>query len=242
MNYAIIAAGEGSRLHSEGIATPKPLVSINGEPLLQRLVHIFCRNGADSIAIAVSRRMPAVADFVRRQLMPDCGIDMHLVECDTPSSMHSFAALAPALPPGKFILTTVDTVFAETAFERYVNAFEADTVHDGMMAVTTLIDDEKPLYVAVDEHMDITAFDDRPTPASKYISGGIYGLQAPAAIDVLQACLAAGQSRMRNYQRALLHSGLRLKAYDMGTIFDVDHAPDIAKAEALARMTDYPRL
>ena len=48
---------------------------------------------------------------------------------------------------------------------------------------------------------------------------------------MLDGCLANGTSRMRNYQRALVESGLALKAYDMGKIIDVDHAGDIEKAE-----------
>ena len=34
MKYAIIAAGEGSRLAREGIWEPKPLVEVGGERLL----------------------------------------------------------------------------------------------------------------------------------------------------------------------------------------------------------------
>ena len=49
MNYAIIAAGEGSRLAAEGVDAPKPLVKIGGETLLERLVGIFLRCGAESI-------------------------------------------------------------------------------------------------------------------------------------------------------------------------------------------------
>ena len=37
---------------------------------------------------------------------------------------------------------------------------------------------------------------------------------------------------MRNYQRALLADGLTLKAWPFGQVFDIDHASDIAKAEA----------
>jgi hypothetical protein len=37
---------------------------------------------------------------------------------------------------------------------------------------------------------------------------------------------------MRNFQRALLDDGLRLKAWPFGKVLDVDHATDIAKAEA----------
>ena len=40
-----------------------------------------------------------------------------------------------------------------------------------------------------------------------------------------------GKSRMRNFQRALIADGLRLKAYCFPKILDVDHASDIAKAE-----------
>ena len=40
---------------------------------------------------------------------------------------------------------------------------------------------------------------------------------------------------MRNYQRALIAGGLHLKAYPIGKILDVDHAGDIAKAEAFLK-------
>ena len=41
MKFAIIAAGEGSRLAQEGITTPKPLIEIQGVPMIERLVKIF---------------------------------------------------------------------------------------------------------------------------------------------------------------------------------------------------------
>jgi hypothetical protein len=36
---------------------------------------------------------------------------------------------------------------------------------------------------------------------------------------------------MRNFQRALVASGLDVRAFDMGKIMDVDHASDIIKAK-----------
>ena len=41
MKFAIIAAGEGSRLQQEGVALPKPLVHVGGEALIDRLFRIF---------------------------------------------------------------------------------------------------------------------------------------------------------------------------------------------------------
>ena len=74
-----------------------------------------------------------------------------------------------------------------------------------------------------------SAFRDEPFDGVKYISGGIYGLTTPA-ISILEECMANGVSRMRNYQRALVAAGLRLRAYNLGKIIDVDHAGDIATA------------
>ena len=43
MKFAIIAAGEGSRLSQEGVTLPKPLVRIGGEAMIDRLLRIFGR-------------------------------------------------------------------------------------------------------------------------------------------------------------------------------------------------------
>lgn len=228
MNYAIIAAGEGSRLAQEGVKLPKPLVKLNGTEMIRRLIDIFVANRATSISIIVNEEMTLVQEYVKGIQLD---IPLNIVVKSTPSSMHSFYELRKFLCNGKFCLTTVDTIFKEEEFAKYINAFIADQTADGMMAVTDYIDDEKPLYVNVNEqNMSIKGFLDT-SDSCKYISGGIYGL-TPKAIDTLERCLASGQSRMRNFQRQLVADGLNLKAYPFAKIVDVDHAEDISKAEA----------
>ena len=231
MNFAIIAAGEGSRLVQEGVALPKPLVDLDGRPMIRRLIDIFTDCDAESISIIVNQQMTQVRDYLE-SVIPTLKVPVRLVVKSTPSSMHSFYEVSSVFPAGsKFILTTVDTVFRPEDFKRYAEAFQADDTCDGYMAVTQYIDDEKPLYIDVDRHDIITAFRDERFDGVRYISGGIYGLTTPA-LSVLQECIANGVSRMRNYQRALVAAGLRLRAYDLGKILDVDHAGDIAKARA----------
>lgn len=227
MNYAIIAAGEGSRLAQEGVAKPKPLVDICGEPMIGRLINLFCRCNAESISIIVNEQMTEVREYIESLSLD---IPLNLVVKTTPSSMHSFFELSRVIPKGRFCLTTVDTLFREQDFRPYIEAMEADERYDGMMAVTDYIDDEKPLYVQTDDDLNITAFRDERYDGAKYISGGIYALNEKA-IDVLADCMERGVARMRNFQRALVDAGLRLKAYPMGKILDVDHAGDIEKAE-----------
>ena len=226
MNYAIIAAGEGSRLAQEGVAKPKPLVEINGEPMIGRLINLFRRCNAESVSIIVNEEMKEVRAYLE-SLQLD--IPFNLVVKSTPSSMHSFYELSRVMQPVRFCLTTVDTIFREDDFRTYIQAMEADDSHDGMMAVTSYIDDEKPLYVETDADLNITAFRDAAYEGARFISGGIYALNEKA-VKVLEECMEKGVSRMRNFQRALVDAGLRLKAYDLGKILDVDHADDIRKA------------
>ena len=226
MKFAIIAAGEGSRLANEGVAKPKPLVELNGVPLIERLIRIFARNGANSISIIVNEKQPETVEFLKSI---DAGCKINIVVKSTPSSMHSMHALREFLQGEKFCLTTVDTLFHEEEFARYINEFEKYD-GDGIMAVTDYIDDEKPLYIETNNNMQITAFCDSPTPETKFISGGIYGL-SPKALDVLDRCMEEGVHRMRNFQRRLVESGMKLKAFPLGKIIDIDHAEDIQKAK-----------
>lgn len=236
MNFAIIAAGEGSRLRNEGVAAPKPLVPLNGRPMIKRLIDIFIECGAKKISVIVNEQMTEVRDYIE-QLKPQLSVELSLVVKSTPSSMHSFYEVSRTFDGEKFILTTVDTIFKASDFRRYSKAFDEADDCDGMMAVTDYIDDEKPLYIDVDRNMRITAFCDKPFEGVKYISGGIYGLDG-RALEVLNQCIESGVSRMRNFQRALVEAGLKLRAYPFGKIIDVDHQDDIVKAEQFINEPD----
>lgn len=227
MNYAIIAAGQGSRLAQEGVARPKPLVELNGEALIARLIRIFTANNAESVSVIVNEEMTEVKEFLDTLTLP---CPLNVVVKSTPSSMHSFYELSQVMKEGKFCLTTVDTVFKDDDFAQYIKAFEQDSESDGVMAVTPFIDDEKPLFVATDDDMTINAFLDKHQEGVKYVSGGVYALNEKS-FKVLADCVEGGMSRMRNFQRALIDVGLKLKAYPIEKIVDVDHASDIATAE-----------
>ena len=267
MRYAIIAAGEGSRLAQEGIDAPKPLVKVNDEHLIDRLLRIFMENDAEEIVVICNDLTPYVSSHLARiqnEGLYGRPIPLRFIVKSTPSSMHSFFELSKTLDVEKFrslevefnatsphldlstsqplnlstpfVLTTVDTIFREEEFGNYISAFKQVLAEggDGMMGVTDYIDDEKPLYVETvgqgsSEWPRITNFLDT-CDHPHYISGGIYGL-TPRAIDTLNACIERGESRMRNFQRALIRDGLQLRAYCFSKVLDIDHASDIQKAE-----------
>lgn len=234
MKYAIIAAGEGSRLAQEGISLPKPLVRVGGEPLIDRLIRIFKDNDASEVVV-ICRSMDQVGTHLQT-LANQSGMPIRFIVKATPSSMHSLFELSSFLSDEPFVLTTVDTIFRESEFSRYSAAFRQMMLMgeaDGLMGVTDYIDDEKPLHVRVGDDEMIQAFlDDDPHP--HFISAGVYGL-SPRALLTLHRCIERGESRMRNFQRALIADGLRLCAFPFSKVLDIDHASDIQKAESFLR-------
>ena len=226
MKFAIIAAGEGSRLANEGVATPKPIIRLNSEPMIDRLIRIFIANNASSVSIIVNEEMNEVYEHISALRLP---VPLNIIRKSTPSSMHSFYELSHTLGDDIFCLTTVDTIFREDEFSEYIDAFQRSTA-DGLFAVTDYVDDEKPLYVNTSKDMMINGFyDERPSELN-YISGGIYCLRNNS-LPVLKASIDAGIFRLRNYQRQLVESGLKIKAWPFSKIIDVDHQDDIRKAE-----------
>lgn len=232
MDYAIIAAGEGSRLVQEGVKWPKPLVQLNGTALIDRLIHVFLKNDASSISIIVNEEMTEVQEHLQKMVLP---VPFYLLVKSTPSSMHSFYELSHHLNSDNLCLTTVDTIFKKDEFTGYIRKFREENQLDGLMAVTDYIDDEKPLYVDTDDDLMIRSFlDKQGDPLCSYISGGIYCLRR-SGLKVLNNAIEQGMSRMRNYQRQLIAEGLKLKAYPFSKIIDVDHAEDIEKAEVFLK-------
>lgn len=235
MKYAIIAAGNGSRLHQEGVKVPKPLVKVNGERLIDRLLRIFCNNQATEIIVICNKQMTDVQEHladVQQHGLNGKEVPLRFIVKTTPSSMHSFYEISSLIGKESFVLTTVDTIFREDEFSVYIHEFQKE-IEDGtqaFMGVTDYIDDEKPLYVSTDEAMNIIGFHDKNTGNCQYISGGIYGL-TPETITTLNNCMERGESRMRNFQRALIANGRKTKAYAFTKVLDIDHATDIEKAE-----------
>jgi len=232
MHFAIIAAGEGSRLREDGITLPKPLVPIAGIPMVDRLMLQMIRCGAEDISIICNCEMREVVAHLDcfRQQHPE--VPIHVTVKQTPSSMHSLGCLMERLPAGKVCVTTIDTLCCDFDLHRFVHAFDASS--NGLFVVTPWVDDEKPLWVDVGEEEAILGFYDRqeelPTEHPALVSGGIYGFDTHTAWPVLRQCLAEGQHRMRNFQRALIRAGVGLKAFRIERVMDIDHAEDLRKA------------
>ncbi len=230
MKLGIIAAGEGSRLRQEGIAIPKPLLPIGGVPMIERIIRAAIRYGI--------REMFCV---VNDQILPECSYLPHayqkgdvrlvLLVQSTPSSLHSFAVLAPLLKGENFCLATSDAVFPEEQFGRFLIQARSQLPGDGLLAITRYVDDERPLYVQMEGQMRITGLNDRSN-RPEWVTGGLYAFSS-GVLDVVDSAIQAGTQRLRNFLRLLLAQQFQLFGFPFSKIVDVDHLSDIKAAEDL---------
>lgn len=226
MNLAIIGAGESSRLRAEGLMTPKHMIKLNGEHLIERVIRIGRENGLEKIYCIINTHEPELKEYLLTNYF---GIPLKLIMKDTESSMHSLFELSSYLTAEPFVLATTDSVFLENEFSGFLKYCIANNKTDGVLAVTQFIDDEKPLCVELDNENNIIKFSDVKDGFS-WATGGIYYF-SPRIFDKMSFALETGVTRLRNFLRLLISSGYKLQAFPFSKIVDVDHLNDIKTAE-----------
>jgi NDP-sugar pyrophosphorylase family protein len=225
VDLAIIAAGEGMRLKNEGINVSKPMVKVNRIPLIERIINIAVDYGIKSVNCIINENSKDLEEYLTDK---NFSVPVNLIVKSTESSLHSLYELSKIIT-APFLLTTTDSIFLKDEFNSFLDAALNKDIADGVFAVTDFIDDEKPLYVAVDDNLRITGFYDENNRFN-FVTGGLYFFRRNIKNEVKEA-VDNGVVRLRNFQRFLIKKEYRIYAYPFSKIIDVDHATDIEKAE-----------
>jgi NDP-sugar pyrophosphorylase family protein len=226
MKFGIIAAGEGSRLKKENAEVSKPLIKVNGIPLIERLFALAENNGAESISCIVNEESKDVQKYIDNR---EFKVPFNFIIKSTPSSLHSFYELSKYLKGNPFCLTTVDSIFNVEEFRSFLKVAKDNNYCDGLLAVTDFIDDEKPLCVEVNDDNKILSFHDEAAN-HKYATGGIYFFNSDIT-PVMEEAVNKNVTRLRNFLKQLLIKDYQLKAFPFSKMIDVDHLKDLAAAE-----------
>jgi NDP-sugar pyrophosphorylase family protein len=229
MKAAIIAAGLGERL-AQAVALPKPLVPINGEPMIARIIRAAARTGAASVACMVNDLSPAVEDYLRAGGWP---APLEIVVKTTPGSLESLFTLSPLLVGEPFLLFTVDAVFPFAALEGFFGAARSMDQAYGVLALTSWMDDEKPLWVKTDRSHRIVAMGEAAGPCD-YVTAGFYYL-SPRIFSLMGRARQKKLTALRQFLVLLTETGYPIYGLPVSRTIDVDYPEDIEKAENLLR-------
>jgi NDP-sugar pyrophosphorylase family protein len=230
MKVGIIAAGLGERLRAGGFTEPKPLVRVAGTPLIDYALGAVAAAGLSDVACIVNEQAPGVEEHCRERWP---GLQFAFVRRTTPSSMESLFALGPLLGGGRFLLLTVDAVFAPPALRDFLAAADRRRGAHGVLAVNGFVDDEKPLWVQLGLGGRITALG-AEAGGSGWVTAGFYVFDTAIFTEVT----AARQSHcgaLREFLGHLLARGYRLEGERVDKTVDVDRPEDVRVAAAFVR-------
>jgi len=227
---AIIAAGRGERLRAAAGGMPKPLVDVNGVPMLLWQAAALRRAGASPIVALVNSETAAGLSARKVAIPPWLTVAVR----DTANSMESLLALGAHLDCERFMLATVDAIAAPGALASFaaeaIARVEAAATQriDGALAITRWRGDERPLFAASSGGI-ITRLGGAETAT---VTAGFYML--PASIFNYRArARAEGLTAMRAFLSMLLEAGFRFAAIEVHGVVDVDEAADLDAARAM---------
>ncbi len=227
MKAAIIAAGQGERLLRAGYTQPKPLVPIGGRPLIDHVLANVAAAGMREVACIVNEESRGIEAHCRATWP---ALAFRFVRRTTPSSMESLFTLQPLLGADRFLLLTVDAIFAPAVLRDFLAAAAALPDAQGVLAVTAFVEDEKPLWVRTDARRRITDLGDAAR-GSGLVTAGFYVFD-PVIFAEIEAARAARFSALRHFLAHLVARGYPLYAATVPKTVDVDRPEDIAVAEA----------
>jgi NDP-sugar pyrophosphorylase family protein len=247
MRVGIIAAGWGERLGQE---RPKALTPVGGRKLIDFVLDGLEAMGATAVTCIVNESAREVVDYVAqsgRRLPVDWIVQT------TPSSMHSFLIVLERLAQTSqagYVMTTVDSVCPASVYQRFAAAPALFPEADVILGLTRLVDDEKPLRVAMRGNDNTGLMPDRveENPSayeivaltnhgfeSEFVTSGFYWIRA-RALEQKAAALAGGYQALRQYLGHLLKYGYRFFGMPLPPVVDVDRPQDIATAEKLLQI------
>lgn len=235
MKAGLIAAGLGERLRQHGSTLPKPLVTVAGRPLIDYVLEAVAAAGLRQVACIVNEESRGIEQHCRER-WPQ--VDFEFLRRTTPSSMESLFTLRPMLDGDRFVLLTVDAVFAPAVLRQFVAAAAARTDAHAVLALSAFVDDEKPLYARRSADGRITALgaEAQPTDAhfAPLVTAGFYVFD-PAIFLEIAFARQSGFTALRQFLGHLLQRGYRVYGEEIGKTVDVDRPEDIATAAAFVR-------
>lgn len=234
MNYVILAAGEGSRFVKEGVSTPKPLVSVMGEPMIGRLIHVLERSSAEKIVVVSNSRMNSLTEYLEG-MRQKCNVMLDIRPIVSDSSYYSLLCGAQDLQ-GKFIALTVDTIFPTEEFSEFVHEVDKLDIGEVLMGLTRYVDDESPLYAEIGTDGTVVnyKYGGTPFPGEIIVSAGVYGLTS-TAMELISMRKSEPDS-LSDFQRILAaETDIRVKVFEFSKAMDVDRLHDREAAERFIR-------
>lgn len=235
MKAVILAAGEGTRLQPRTDSIPKPLIEINGQPILTYCFETVLSLGIDAAVVVVG--------YKREQIIDRYGdayrsLDLEYATQSEPNGLAHAVLAASDYIDGDFVVLNGDNIYR-------ANLSEAIDHHRMTEADITFLIDEVSIGTAragavcdVDENGEVIGLVEKPAePPSTKVPTAFYILPP----EIFSACQIIKPSERGEYELAdaidlLLYGGYRVSTLPFdGWKVNINTMEDIKRAEAKLR-------
>ena len=177
--FVIMAGGFGTRLKPYTDQTPKPMLKVNGKPMLEHLILSAKDFGYTKFVMAVHYLAESIESYFGDGT--DLGIQIEYVRESEPLGTAGALSLLRDKPALPFIVSNADLV--SSVHLGAIIDFHNDQQSEATMAVQNF-ELQNPFGVVEVSNGDVVSIIEKPVSVSK-ISGGIYVLD-PRILDLLE--------------------------------------------------------
>ena len=235
----ILAGGKGTRLASRLNGKPKPLVDVDGTPLLRRQIEALVQSGCDDIVLLVNHAADQIEAFVAQLDLP---VKVTLIDDGDPRGTAGATLACLDRLHDRFIV-----VYGDTLFDLDIAHMLADHARSGAQATLLLHPNDHPAdsdLVEIDEAGWVRAFHSYPHPPGAWLRNLVN-----AAFYVVDRSLLepwVGRMQAGDFAKdlfpALVAEGARIRGYvsfeyikDIGTPARLDKAENHLRSGVVAR-------
>lgn len=216
-----MAAGEGTRLRPLTERWAKPVLPIDGKPVVARLLRELAAAGFDEVTVVTGH----LAAQVEALLGDGSGFGCRIRYVRQPGVLGSADAVLRAGAAAPYLVTAADTLFTEGDIERFWSAF-AESGADGAVAARRDPPPSPPhRYALRIEEGVVRDLLDRD-PGNGLAAAPLWAL-GPALQPILEALPGKAPYELATVFQEAIVSGLRIAGVEIGKTRDLTHPEDV---------------
>ena len=184
MKVIIIAGGLGTRISEETDDKPKPMVLINGQPILWHLMNIFSLQGFNDFIISTGYKSDVIEKWVNTNTIFDSNVEkMSISTINTGLHTQTGGRISEVMKvlPNERVIATYGDGLANVSIEKLL---DFHTRHGKLATVTAVRPPARFGYMKIEENT-VTHFGEKNQSDEGWINGGFFVIE-PAFFDLIE--------------------------------------------------------
>ena len=176
MKVIILAGGLGSRISEETADKPKPMVLINGQPILWHLMNIFSLQGYNEFIVSTGYKSEVIENWIENNRIFDSNSKLMKIQAiNTGLKTHTGGRISEVMKsiPSESVIVTYGDGLANISIEKLLSFHQS---HGKLATVTAVRPQARFGYMKI-ENKRVTHFGEKKQADVGWINGGFFGLE-----------------------------------------------------------------